>query len=74
MAEGHRRTRITYLLGWLAAIGAFVFKLATFTKPGAEFADKIGITPWNCMEASILLFVMCIANEAYASAMLRKGH
>ena len=74
MAEGYRRTRVTYQLGWLSAIGAFVYKLATFTKPGAEFADRARISPWNFLEAAILLFLICIANEAYASAMLRKGH
>ena len=74
MAEGYRRTRFTYQLGWLAAIGAFVSKLATFTTPGAELVKRAGISPWNFLEASMLLFLICIANEAYASATLRKGH
>ena len=74
MAEGYQRTRITYQLGVGAAIVAFVLKAVTFTTAGAELVMRIGVTPRNFVEASALLFLLCIANEAYASALLRKGH
>ncbi len=59
------RARITYLLGWAAAIVAFVYKAVTLTSAGLRMAVATGITPRHFLEASILLFMISIAEVAY---------
>jgi hypothetical protein len=66
------RARITFLLGWVAAIASFVYKALTFTGAGLRVANSTGVTPRHFFEASLLMFVICIAEVAYASLGERK--
>ncbi len=62
------RARILYFLGWAAAIVAFVYKALTLTSVGLRVAVATGIVPRQFMQASLLLFVISIAEAVYTWA------
>ncbi len=70
MAYGFHRTKITYELGWVCAIGAFIYKAVNIA-----WSDRIsritGVWPVNLLQASIILFLITIASAQYASTYLR---
>ncbi len=70
MAYGFHRTKITYQLGWLCAVAAFIYKAVNIA-----WSDRIsrvsGIWPLNLLQASIILFLISIASAQYASTYLR---
>ena len=70
MAYGFHRTKVTYELGWLSAIAAFLYKAVNIA-----WSDRIsratGIWPVNFLQASIILFLITIASAQYASTYLR---
>jgi uncharacterized membrane protein YidH (DUF202 family) len=60
LARLHLVARITYYLGWIAAIlagGLHIDKFGTALERAVNLSDR------NLLEASFLLFVMCMASE-----------
>jgi hypothetical protein len=66
------RARITFLLGWASVIAGFVYKALTFSGAGLRVANSTGVSPRHFIEASLLMFVICIAEVVYASLGERK--
>ena len=56
----HLVARITYYLGWIAAILAGVLHIAKF---GSALEGVVNLSDRNLLEASFLLFVICMASE-----------
>jgi hypothetical protein len=56
----HLVARITYYLGWIAAILAGVVHIA---KLGSALQRAVNLSDRNLLEASFLLFAMCMASE-----------
>lgn len=71
MSEGFNRTQITYHLGWACAIVAFLYKLLMYSSLGWSVASSTGLAPKYFLEASALLFLMCIATVARAHGLHR---
>jgi len=60
LARLHLVARITYYLGWTAAILAGVLHIA---KIGSALERAVNLSDRNLLEASFLPFVMCMASE-----------
>ncbi len=60
LARLHLVARITYYLGWIAAILAGVLHIA---KIGSALERAVNLSDRNLLQASFLLFVMCMASE-----------
>jgi hypothetical protein len=56
--------RITYYLGWIAAILAGLVRIAKF---GSALERMVNLSDRNLLEASLLLFVICVASALRAS-------
>lgn len=65
-------TRWTYILGWIVAIIAMVYRLLISTDFGVRIAGTSGISPRSVAMGSAMLFLICIASEAYERAMKRE--
>jgi len=72
MKDGHAVSRITYNLGWLAALIAFVYKVLTFTQPVLSLASRTQITPRHFFNAAVLLFIFSMASVAQGFEMGRE--
>lgn len=66
MVSGNGSLKLTYWAGWLIAIAAFVYKAFTFTSAGLAVANRIRVAPYQLLETSGLLFLICIAQAAYS--------
>lgn len=62
LARLHLAARTTYYLGWVAAILAALMHVA-------KIATLLSASPRNVLEASFLLFVICIASGIRAVAI-----
>jgi hypothetical protein len=68
MASGNGRLKLTYWAGWIIAIAAFAYKAFTFTSAGLAVANRIRVAPYQLLETSGLLFLICVAQAAYSLA------
>lgn len=66
LARLHWVGRITYYIGWIIALVAGLLHIA---RPGGM--RMINVTDRNLLEASFLLFVICMASEIRAAALAR---
>ena len=71
MARIHWIAKFTYLWGVVVAVIAVVYRLFSNAAVGKVIADTTTIEPRNCLQLSVLLLLMCIASEAYASALAK---
>ena len=62
LARLHLVARTTYYLGWIAAILATLMHFA-------RIASLLSASPRNVLEASLLLFVICMASGIRAVAL-----
>jgi len=58
--------RLTYLLGFLSAVTAVVYRGLLMFGVGVQFAAAINVQPRNFLQLSILLLVLCLATDVYA--------
>ena len=58
--------RITYLLGFLSAVAAVVYRGLLMLGVGADLAAATNVQPRNFLQLSILLLVLCLATDVYA--------
>lgn len=61
MANGGGQMKLTYLFGWITAVAAFAYKALTLTSAGLALANRIRVAPYQLLETSALLFLICIA-------------
>ena len=66
MANGNGCLKLTYWAGWVIAIATFVYKAFTFTNAGLAVATRIHVAPYQLLETSALLFMICIEQAAYS--------
>jgi hypothetical protein len=66
LARLHLVARITYYLGWITAILGALMHVA-------KIETLLSAYPRNLLEASFLLFVICIASEIRAVAGARQS-
>ena len=66
LARLHLVARITYYLGWITAILGALMHVA-------KIETLLSAYPRNLLEASFLLFVICIASEIRAVASARQS-
>ena len=71
MARIHSIAKFTYRWGVVAAVVAVVYRLLSIGGVGKAIANTTTIEPRNCLQLSVLLLLMCIASEAYASAVAK---
>jgi len=71
MARIHSIAKFTYQWGVVVAVVAVVYRLLSITAVGKAIAKTTTVDPQNCLELSVLLLLMCIASEAYASAVAK---
>ena len=66
LARLHWVGRITYYIGWISALVAGLLHIA---RSGG--VRMLNVTDRNFLEASFLLFVICMASEIRAAALAR---
>ncbi|MGH9554523.1 MAG: hypothetical protein ACRD2Y_01755 [Terriglobales bacterium] len=71
MARIHAIAKFTYRWGMVVAVVAVVYRLLSATALGEAVYRATTIQPRNCLQLSILLLLMSIASEAYASAVAK---
>ncbi len=62
--------RITYYLGWIAAIIAALLHIAKF---GSALQRTVNVSDRNLLQASLLLFAICMASELRALVFTAAG-
>lgn len=71
MARIHAIAKFTYCWGMAIAAVAIVYRLLSATTLGEAVYRATTIQPRNCLQLSALLLLICIASEAYASAVAK---
>ena len=66
MANGDVCLKLTYWAGWIIAIATFAYKAFTFTNAGLAVATRMRVAPYQLLETSALLFLICIAQTVYS--------
>jgi hypothetical protein len=61
MANDGGQLKLTYASAWIMAVAAFVYKAFTLTSAGLALADRIRVAPYQLLETSALLFLICVA-------------
>ena len=62
--------RITYYLGWIAGVAAALLHIAKF---GSALQRTVNVSDRNLLQASLLLFAICMASELRALAYTAAG-
>ncbi len=57
---------LSYWLGILSAVLAFVYRGLWKLGPAAAWPQATSVKPYHFLELSLLLFVFCLATEVYA--------
>ena len=60
--------KLTYRLGWFFLVAALVFRALLRTSEGYEIAVLTGVAPRNLLQMSSILFLICVATDAYERA------
>ena len=71
MARIHSIAKFTYRWGMAVGVLAAVYRLLSITALGERISKATTIEPRNCLQLSVLLLLMCVASEAYASALAK---
>ncbi len=71
MSRIHSIAKFTYQWGVVVGVVGVVYRLLAITAVGKEIARTTTIDPRNCLQLSVLLLLICIASEAYASAVAK---
>ncbi len=66
MTNDAGQMKLTYLLAWITAIAAFAYKAVTFTAAGLAMANRIRVAPYQLLETSAVLFLICVAQATRA--------
>jgi Sec-independent protein secretion pathway component TatC len=61
MGNDGGQMKLTFLFAWITAVAAFAYKALTFTSAGLALANRIRVAPYQLLEASALLFLICVA-------------
>ncbi len=71
MVRIHSIAKLTYQWGMAVAAVAVVYRLLVGSALGQAVFQATTVRPENCLQLSVLLLLMCIASEAYASAVAK---
>jgi hypothetical protein len=71
MANGEGQLKLTYLSAWIMAVAAFAYKAFMFTSAGLGLANRIRVAPYQLLETSALLFLICVAQATRSLAAER---
>ncbi|MGI9104234.1 MAG: hypothetical protein ACR2IF_17475 [Terriglobales bacterium] len=63
-------SRVCYYLGWIAGVVAIIVRVAQFSK---VLERATSITARNLLEATLLLFLVCVASEIRALGLVSGG-